>query len=232
MTGVGFTVDAGALARTIANALAFCPARSAYPVVRLTVSTGRVDAIATDTYAVGSDWAEARTTGALAVVLERADAQALEKMARGERGGDLIVTFGEADPLGGRMVTVVTLGGVDLTRETLVRGRAPYEPTARDGHGTTEADLFAALDGLMGRLDDEVVPILHDGPIPLDIYFTPSILMAFSKVKSSGDTPTLGMRIYDPTEPLLVKIGPSFRGAIMPVVPEKAEPEYRAEMLW
>ncbi|EFC86451.1 hypothetical protein [Parafrankia sp. EUN1f] len=231
MDSVRAEVDGPALARVLANVLAFCPARSPYPIVRLDIGPGYVEVSACDTYTVGIDTVEAKTSGEWSGAVERLDAQAVEKAIRAERKTDVHLTLGEVDPQGGRLLTMVIPGGQSIGTPARVR---PLEGRGDSAtlFGTTEAELFDLVDELAARIARRTERPGEPRPWPLDVYFQPSLLAPFAKVRPAGASPVMGMRIVEPEIPILIKIGPSFRGAIMPVQPDRAEDEFREEMLW
>lgn len=218
------TVDAPLLARTLANVNAFCMARSQYPVVRMTIEGNRLAVCASDTYTVGSDYVECETYGIWQGILTREQSGAVEKAARSERKALITLSLGVDDPQGGLPLRFNSdLGGDDVIPPMRVR--------YAEGQ---ESDLFRMLDDMLADMAEqpEVDPYKFYQDGPAEIYFQPGLLAPFSKVRPAGEAAVMGMRIFFTEKPVYVKIGPTFRGAIMPVIPDKAEPQNREEMLW
>jgi hypothetical protein len=178
------------LARVAANALAFLPARSKYKHARLSIGLGVVGITATDGYAVGSDHTLATTTGGGSVYVDREALAELDKAGRADKkwSGDLEVFPGDC----------LKFTSSDGT-EVAVPIHEPVE------------ELWVAVDGLFERLDGGAPRL------PAVVALDPQLLMRFSKVKADKAERIADFVITDPEAPILVKIGPSFRGIIMPV---------------
>jgi hypothetical protein len=65
--------------------------------------------------------------------------------------------------------------------------------------------MFAAIDEMLA--EDQ----------PFRTAFQPQLLQRFAKVKADKAERVADLAIADPDAPVLVKIGPSFKGLIMPV---------------
>jgi len=210
------------------NALAFCPARSAYPSVRLEILPEAVRVSASDAYTIGVDHVQAETDGQALACLQRADAQTLERAARSERGQDVTLTIGlgEAEALPVQLATNVGLPL--LPAGTTGHLPDPHVRVSQLGHGASEADLYSLIDGLIGRLDGREDPpgVI---PWPCDVALDLGLLSAFAKVRHAGPESQIGdLRMWGSEEPILVKVGATFRGAIMPHIRD-ATPQ---AMLW
>lgn len=194
------------LARVLNNALVFVPARSRVPYVRVSIGGGYVIATGTDSYTVGTDSAAAMTADSTTVYVERKDVQELEKAARLAKKEDVVLEV--------KRDVATDLHHIRLTVGDVYIG--PFL-TAKD----EDADLvFKHVDVLMDRLDRQEPVALHT------IAFGPDLFARFSKVRGERDH-TMHVIPQARDKPALVRIGPTFRGAIMPIVP--IEPE---EGLW
>lgn len=199
-------VNSPALGRAVHNALAFCPAKSRFPVVFLCWD-GKVSALSSDTYTIGEATCDPEQPDDFPwmITLRRADAIALEKVARMDvKGtGSLIYTRGKG-------------GG----------------PAHIEFQPATKGERILAQDSSeprFTRLWEKCLSSLHDWedrdnmPMPYRLAFSPDLLMRFSKIKVPDGVPLImDCDVADDSLPILVKIGPEFRGAIMPVTRSSA----------
>lgn len=205
-----FTIPAPDLARLTHNALAFMPARSAVKVCRVWASYPTISITATDLFAVGHDWAEVADLprGELASIdLSREDLQSLDKAARAAKKEDVRIVIRHED-------------GMHAYTEDgdyyFLDASAKRQPE----------DLWKRCDELLTRLE-RVEP-----SIPEFLTLDPKLLSAFGKVKTSdGKECIADLYIAGPSDQILVKIGPTFRGAFMPVNRE-ANARYNSEGQW
>jgi hypothetical protein len=192
------------MARVAYNALAFLPARALVKTARLEISSAGLRMTGTDGYAIGQDTAPVESyegpSEGLIVHLSRE--------ALGDLDGG-----GRKDRKGSGRLEVRPGDGV------IFRPENNDVPTAaQDASAQADASLWPMVDDLFTRLERRT-PTL-----PELIAFDPALLARFSKVKAPksklGDVALdrcLDMAIYDSKEPILVKIGPTFRGVIMPI---------------
>ncbi|MCP9207822.1 hypothetical protein [Streptomyces cucumeris] len=104
-------------------------------------------------------------------------------------------------------------------------------PTAaQDASAQADERLWGMLDSLFTRLDGRPLAV------PELVAFDPALLARFSKVKAPKGKDGLGraldMCVYDSKEPILCKIGPTFRGVIMPIDREVHEENVGQDGLW
>jgi hypothetical protein len=104
-------------------------------------------------------------------------------------------------------------------------------PTAgQDAAAEADEALWSMLDVLFTRLDGRPVSV------PELVAFDPGLLARFSKVKAPKGKDGLGraldMLIFDSKEPILCKIGPTFRGVIMPIDRDVHEQNVGTDGLW
>lgn len=194
-----FSIAAPELARLTHNALAFMPARSAVGVCR--ISTGRVpfgpalEITATDLYCAGRDRSEVSELprGTFeSIDLSREDLVTLDKIARAKKKEEVEIEIRHQDGM------------------SVLDDNGAWMPFLDASEMRQPADLWERVDESLQRLE-RVSPV-----IPELLAIDPAILSKFGKVKCSGET-IADLYISDPSEPILVKIGASFIGAIMPV---------------
>ena len=213
------TLNSEDMARVASNALAFLPARAMVKTARLQLSSAGLEVTGTDGYTIGQDTApvegyEGPAEGVTVHVSREALAD-LDSAGRKDKKG-----FGKLDVRPGDGV--------------IFRPSTNDVPTAaQDVSGQASADLWASLDSLFTRLERQA-PAL-----PELVAFDPALLARFSKVKAPkvkhGDAALdrcLDMAIFDPKAPILVKIGPTFRGVIMPVDRDVHAENVGQEGLW
>lgn len=191
-----FVIPAPELARLTHNALAFMPARSAVKVCRVMASGQALSLMATDLFTVGEDMAVVRHVfyEAISIDLSREDLRALDKAARAAKKEDVKVIIRHQD-------------GMEFRSES-------ESLTALDCSAWRDPkDLWELTDELLTRLegaDDDTVP----GYLTID----PKMLSAFGKVKPSDGKECIADLCFRGSEgQILVKIGATFKGAIMPV---------------
>jgi hypothetical protein len=192
------------MARVCANALAFIPARSQVKTARVEVWPDGFRVTGTDGYAIGQDTAEmdeyeGPPDGAVFHVSREALADLDSGGRKDKKGfGKLVFKPGDGlifNPANNDVATAVQLAG------------------------EVNQPLWDAIDGLMEKLEG------RQPNLPEVLCFDPALLMRFSKVKAAKKTTNKGnnlergmdLYIFDNAEPILVKIGATFRGAIMPI---------------
>jgi hypothetical protein len=181
------------------------PARSAVKICRVMVGLnapyGYLQVTATDLYSAGIDHAEFETedTGEFASIdLSREDLQALDKIVRARKKEDLQIEIRHQDGM------------------SVLDDDGSWKPFLDASDGRKPADLWDQVDELLIRLE-RVSPVVP-GPLLID----PAIMAKFAKVKASGET-IADLYMASAEDPILVKIGATFRGAIMPVERQAAE---------
>lgn len=197
------------LARLTHNALAFMPARSAVKVCRIKLDFDGLSIMATDLYTVGEDFCavDAKLEFDHSIDLSRDDLQALDKAARAAK---------------------------KETIRIVVRHQDGMEYFTEDVHGTfldasaqrPNLDLWDKCDGLLTRLERGTFQI------PEYLMIDPKLMAAFGKVKRpDGEDMGADLYISSPDDPILIKIGPTFRGALMPISRE-INARVNADGLW
>ena len=192
-----FTIYAPELARLTHNAMAFMPARSAVKVCRIMHAVDAIAVTATDLFTVGKDEADVTASGEevfATIDLSREDLQALDKAARAAKKEDVQVTIRHQD-------------GMEFKSEseslTFLDSSALRQPV----------DLWELCDEMLSRPTPDHLCLID-----------PKFMSAFGKVKASGGAETIADLSIIKAEPdddgiprISVKIGSTFRGAIMPV---------------
>ncbi|MEV7589747.1 hypothetical protein AB0O42_05690 [Streptomyces sp. NPDC089922] len=189
------------MARVAYNAHAFIPARGMVKTARLHLGPSGLTATATDGYAIGED----------AVLVEGYDGPAEGVTLHvGREGLADLDSAGRKDKKGFGRFEMVAGDGL------IFRPANNDTPTAAPDV-STEADemIWEMLDSLFTRLEERPVNM------PEIVAFDPSLLARFAKVKAPKGKGGLGraldMIVHDAKAPILCRIGPSFRGVIMPI---------------
>ncbi|MGW6571684.1 hypothetical protein ACWGAN_05845 [Streptomyces sp. NPDC054945] len=195
------TLPSEEMARAVYNAHAFLPARSMVKTARLHLSPAGLRATGTDGYAIGQDTAP----------LEDYD---------GPREGVTLHVGREA------------LADLDTAGRKDKKGFGRFEMSAGDGlifrpgnndTPTAAQDASAQADERVWEMLDSLFTRLEGRPlaVPEVVAFDPALLARFSKVKAPKGKDGLGraldVLIFDSKEPILCRIGPTFRGVIMPI---------------
>lgn len=208
-----FSVDGLELSRVVANALVFLPARSRFGTARLEVTPGGIRATATDSYAVGTDTCViteyAGQPEPFWLELNRDGLAALDKIGRTDRK----VT---RKPVTVTITAATVVASVDDQAET-----AEVVAPTPDSHA-----LWDACDNLLERLNRT------DAALPQTIAFDPTLLSRFAKVRADKTERVADFLIFDNEAPVLVRIGPSFVGAVMPIHRSTHAENVGADGLW
>jgi hypothetical protein len=227
VTGFNIQVESEEFARIMTNALAFFPARSVVDFASLRFWPDRIEATATDTYTMGRDWCSADTgLSCVTVELERDGWRAIEEVARKDSGN-----WGRLDYYPGDCL--VFSPGVSEYRNK------PLEPaTAKDMTGKPWPCLIHELQGLeFWQACDELLERYDDPPTdnPDVLCFDPALFGRFQKVKLSkafkGEK-VLDFYYQGKEAPMLAKVGPTFRGLIMPINRSRYAENNSNEGLW
>ncbi|MFJ4474853.1 hypothetical protein [Streptomyces xanthochromogenes] len=197
-----FVVEGEEFARASYNALAFTPARSVVPVAMLYVSAEEAFFLATDTYAIGRH-SLGKVDGVqhgAAVELTRADLANLDKLGRTCKG-ELRVVITDDEGL--------IVSGVQANTQEVIPNRVDTLSYDRK--------VWELCHSLLAQLDR------REAVIPELLALDPGLLSRFGKIKTPrGTSPLLDMKITSDRDPILIKCGPNFRGALMPVDREVA----------
>lgn len=201
------------LARVLGNALAFMPARNRVKHMALCLTPdGVLAAGCRDGYVAGVD-----TTGAVdfrggppnPVMLLPEDAEAIRKVAQGGKKFPATIT---AAPAG--TVTIQTSDDSVTVSEAL----------------GDEADKGRNLYTTLFRLMNEVEA--RQNAIPGVLMIDPALMAPFAKVKADTTDRKADLLIKDDKSPILVKIGPTFRGLIQPIHRDKNAKKAGKDGLW
>jgi hypothetical protein len=193
------------LARVCFNALAFSPARSTVKTARIQLGPEGFRATGTDGYAIGQDQCPLDTyEGPAEGVTLHVDRAALSDLDSG----------GRKDKKGYGRVEIKPADGL-----VFMPANNDTPTVAHDQAVNADAPLWGMVDALLERMERRT-PAL-----PELIAFDPALLSYFSKVKvakvkgKANETyeRAMDLCVFDAKEPVLVKIGPTFRGAIMPI---------------
>lgn len=192
------------MARVCFNALAFSPARSDVKTARIQVRPDGFTVTGTDGFAIGQDSCaldeyDGPPEG-LTLHVDRAALSDLDSGGRKDKKGYGRIEFRPGDGL------VFKPANNDV-------------PTvARDLTGEANGPLWGMVDSLLSRMERK------SPALPELIAFDPQLLAYFSKVKvpkvRTSDMNlerAMDLCVFDAREPVLVKIGRTFRGAIMPI---------------
>lgn len=194
-----FTIPAPELARLTHNALAFMPARSAVKVCQFSYNYGEVSIMATDLFTVGEDrWAGETGPDHAIVDLSREDLMSVDKYVRGLKKDEIRVEIKDGD-------------GITITHDGHPEGWL-------HAHGQRNPeDLWERCDELLTRLEGA------EYQKPYIMTVDPKFFSPFGKVKpANGKECIADLFVQSASEPILVKIGSTFRGAIMPVDRDEA----------
>jgi hypothetical protein len=187
------------MARAAFNALAFLPARSKFKQARIEMSEHGIRFTATDGIAAGQDYvtpAEPWNYYPVTAYVDRDGLAALDKGGRDDKSSKARIGVGTFDikPDDGIIFT-----GSDGAQTAVLTSPA-------------EDDMWAQLDEIF-TYHEQREPYLPD-----TICFDPQVLNRFGKVKADKDGRMMDLKLTgDKLEPVLVKVGPTFRGIIMPI---------------
>jgi hypothetical protein len=104
----------------------------------------------------------------------------------------------------------------------LVMACGASRESVEDGAGLTPAVAWQALEGLFERYEDPSSMFMLDM----------GLASRFRLVKSDKNERRADWMIRDPEEPVLIKVGPSFRGLMMPIKREVHAEAVGPEGLW
>lgn len=211
-------VESQALATAANNALAFIPANSPVKVVRIVISADRVEFTATDTYAAGRDYApcEGGPLSPLTMLIGRDALVGFDSTGRkdGDGIGTLRASYGDG-------VTFYPMNS-DYTHAKKTVALVPEAHLCLTMDHPDSLTMFEAIDDMIAdREDGDVLTA-----------FQPGLLQRFSKVKADKSERVADLAIADPEAPVLVKIGPTFKGLIMPVTRNVHAQNIGEEGLW
>jgi hypothetical protein len=214
------TVPSEDMARVVYNALSFLPARSMVKSARLELSSDGLRATGTDGYAIGQDWCPVEDysgpQGGLTVHVDRSVLADLDTAGRKDKKG-----FGKLELRPGDGL-VFRPGNNDT-------------PSAGQDLSATAEPVWDFIDDLFTRLAGRPLAL------PELVAFDAALLARFSKVKApkvklegSGANleRCLDMCVFNAKEPILIKIGPTFKGVIMPIDRDVHAENVGPEGLW
>lgn len=206
VSGPSFAVESEEFARVLNNALAFCPARNvATDHILIGGEPGRVYAAGTDSYCAGWDSVEADNSTSWRIEVHREHAALLERHARMDKKGT-----GE-----GRLDNLLPVRSL-----TFVGGMDGGEPVTYGYRPPAHSDMWEVI-------EESLTPEQQ-----FRVAFTPTYLSRFAKVKADKDERIIDVAIDGPDAPVLMKIGPTFRGLIAPVNRPRHAELIGAESLW
>lgn len=187
-------VGSDEFARVLNNTLAFLPARSRVKQAQIQLTGPYIFVTTTCSYTVGTDYCPVADffIEEITRYLDRDAFVELEKAVRADKKSRATLEFHD-DHL------------------WYFPGHAEQEPTVLPLATCTEPKVWPAVAELLARLDDGAPSL------PQTVAFDPALLMRFSKVKADKDERVADLLITAPDLPILVKIGPTFTGCIMPI---------------
>lgn len=204
-------IEGPELARVLCNALAFMPARSMVRFALLDIYPGHVDASGTDGYAAGTDWAPCRSVGVprdgVPLLLDKEGLTALERAARESKKGSVSLDIAQGS---------LTLTGAEAEAAVTV-------PWFED---EKTLGLHGGVSEMIAKRDRTFTPFV--GPVCFD----PSFMSRFAKVKADKTSRQADLFFTSPRSALLVKIGPTFKGLVMPIEREAYAKNVGADGLW
>ncbi|MFI8237588.1 hypothetical protein ACIF83_10105 [Streptomyces sp. NPDC085866] len=195
------TLPSEEMARAAYNALAFLPARAMVKTARIEVGPAGLRATGTDGYAIGQDSGPVEDyegpADGVTLHVDRSVLADLDTAGRKDKKG-----FGKLE---------IRPGDGLIFRP----GNNDTPTVGQDAAASADDALWGMVDTLFTRLEGRPLAL------PELVAFDPALLMRFSKVKvpkGKGNLDrALDMCIFNSKEPILVKIGPTFRGVIMPI---------------
>lgn len=187
----------------LANLGAFVPARSAVPLVQLSITADVVSGAVCDLYTAARESLPVAAfdgdPAGCVVELEAAGAAGLEKAARADRKG-----FGWLEWHPGDCVRFLPEYGVVATAKDVTGAVGQF---ANPGLWDAVADLFVRLD-------------CDPRELPRTVALNPDYVARLGKIRlPRGHAPIADFSFHDPHRAVLVKIGPTFQAAIMPIDP-------------
>ncbi|WP_144121137.1 hypothetical protein [Catellatospora sichuanensis] len=208
------TLEAPGLAKALANALYFIPAASKIQVALIEFAATYVMTAGTDSYVAGTDQVKTANSSGLepedfkTVLVTKKDLDALEKAARAAKKGVVTLT------VDGEVLTLETGEGEPVTASLAVNERA-----------------LALYDSIAQIVIE--TEFKRPAAIPGVSCIDPAKFSPFAKVKT--DKTERMADIYQ-TEgdkgPWLIKIGPTFKGLLMPINRDIHRSNVGPEGLW
>lgn len=197
------SVEGEGLARVAFNALAFIPARARDQFIRVSLSASSIEFAGSDGYAAGKDNAPVHNGpgAAISFAIERDALVEIEAYARANK----------KSPIG-----LSCYGGA-------LHLSGPIEPYTC-AVSAPHVEAWTLLDAIFQATELQSQPWFGAAA------FDPALLARFSKVKAANER-VADFLFVGPEKPVLVKVGGTFRGLVMPVYREPAE-AYSPDGLW
>ena len=206
------TTDASSLAVALGNALAFLPARSLIPYVAVRITTDAIRTCGTDSYAAGTDIAP--VTGFVGsepewiCLFDKEGLTQLERCAREAKKVEVILTVEDGS---------VTISPMGLPEASAL--------DHSDGHAAI-VDMHLAVWDIIDAAEKRV------NVMPPGIMLDPTLFGRFAKVKADKAERKADLLFSADHEPVLIKIGPTFKGLIMPIDREVNSTNVGSDGLW
>lgn len=201
--------EASDLAKALGNALAFLPAASNVKAAHILISPDRIYTAGTDGYAAGSDCLPIRDYEGpewdTALLVSKADLTIIERVAREGKRTPAVVSFTDGT------LTVESYGS---------------SGTAEVLDIPQNLELYETLAGIIN--DAEGRPPVIPGVLCLN----PALLSRFAKVKADNGDRMADLYMTDRYAPVLIKIGPTFKGLVMPIERVGHAEHVGADGLW
>lgn len=210
MSQVVGQIESATLAQIANNALAHFPANSLIKTARVRLSPAGIEITATDSYTAGKDycaWYDGKYSGGFHVFeVSRECLQGWDSTGRKDKATD--PTTGKRTAAIGVLTYRPEDGTTFSPNEETVPPESHLDVT---GEGGITPEMWKAIDDMLGDIEDDDIKTC----------FQPGLLQRFAKVKADKNERVADLAISDPERPVLVKIGPTFKGLIMPVKREK-----------
>lgn len=207
---------ASSLARALGNALAFMPARNRISHVGIFVGREVKVAGCKDGYVAGVDvvatQGEIHGDSEAAVFLTPETADLLKAYLVAHKKHSISVV---ADEVGALVI------------DSPIDGQITFECAQGDAASTDrDRGLYEGVFKLIAAGE------LRRNTIPGVLMIDPGLMTPFAKIKADSGDRKADLLIGDPAAPILVKIGPTFKGLIMPVDRERNAEHTGEDGLW
>ena len=206
------TTDAPQLATALGNALAFLPARSIIRYVAIGITADAIRTCGTDSYAAGTDLAP--VTGFVGsepewiCLIDKDGLTRLERCVREAKKVEATLLVEDGS------VTVSPMGLPEASAVDHSNGHAEI------------VDMHLAVWDIIDAAEKRV------NVLPPGIMLDPTLFGRFAKVKADKSERKADLLFSAGHEPALIKIGPTFKGLIMPIDRDVNASNIGPEGLW
>ncbi|WP_433224479.1 hypothetical protein [Microtetraspora malaysiensis] len=210
------TATAGDLSKCLTNAEGWLPAKSSVPVALVVADGHSLRVTVTDTYTAGEATSPVESDRGTTELVEISRSDLAELAARARKDGakkTLVRLTVESDK------GVILHGSVDESAAETATALQAVKPGELDGVWETVAELFERGEENVTRLPDQLM-------------VNPGYLALFNKVRPDQTGRGVDLYIGEAGKPILGKVGPNFRGLIMPMDRIKNADTLGPEGLW